>query len=107
MARFTVELPIIGVQQTNVDGKVYAKVFVAEQPDGQTEQIASIMTMPIKEEFQAEVFAAAASFQLGETIRLHVDTARGGKQSVRNEVFHVEPLTPTKPQQQQPAKASA
>lgn len=92
MARFTVELPILGVQRTNVEGKIYAKVFVGEEPDGQTEQISSIMIMPIREEMADEVFASAQSLSLGQMVRLHVETARGGKQSVRNEVFHIEPV---------------
>ena len=92
MARFTVELPLIGVQVVPVEDKIYAKVFVGEQPDGVTERVTSVMVMPIKDGHAPEIFAAAEGMHLGQIVRLHVDTARGGKQSVRNEVFHIEPV---------------
>ncbi len=104
MARFTVELPILGVQRTNVEGKIYAKVFVGEEPDGQTEQISSIMVMPIREDMADEVFASAQNLSLGQLVRLHVETARGRQQSVRNEVCHIEPVRAAVQQPGQPAK---
>lgn len=112
MARFQVEHPILAVQVTQVEQKTYAKIFVGEEPNRDAgERIASIMTYPVKEEFAAEVFAASADFKLGDMVRLHVETARGGKQMVRNEVFHIEPVNQGKtapapaPQANQPAKA--
>lgn len=92
MARFTMELPILGVQVTNVEGKVYAKVFVGEDPDGKTETVASIMSMSIREECADEVFAATRNLQLGQMVRLHVETERGGKQSTKNVVLNIEPV---------------
>lgn len=105
MARFKMELPILGVQMTNVEGKIYAKVFVGEEPDGQTEQISSIMTMPIREEYAAEVFAASAAFKLGQMVRLDIETERGGKQTTKNVVLHIEAVEPQRSQVlQQPGK---
>lgn len=92
MARFSMDLPILGVQRVNVESKIYAKVFVGEEPDGETEQIASIMSMNIRDEHVAEVFAATASMKLGQIVRIHVETARGGKQTVKNEVLFIEPI---------------
>lgn len=92
MARFVMELPILGVQVTKVDDKVYAKVFVGEEPDNVTETIASIMTMPIREECADEVFAATRGLQLGQMVRLQIETERGGKQSTKNVVLHIEPV---------------
>lgn len=112
MARFQVEHPILAVQVTQVEQKTYAKIFVGEEPNRDAgERIASIMTYPVREEFAAEVFAASAEFKLGDMVRLHVETARGGKQSMRAEVFHIEPVNQGKqasapaPQANQPAKA--
>ncbi|THG82153.1 hypothetical protein E5198_10325 [Pseudomonas sp. A-1] len=106
MARFTMELPILGVQVTKVDDKVYAKVFVGEEPDNQTETIASIMTMPIREECADEVFAATRALQLGQMVRLHVETERGGKQSTKNVVLHIEPVQHRPVQPNQPGQVS-
>lgn len=109
MARFQVEHPILAVQVTQVEQKTYAKIFVGEEPDKEAgERIASIMTYPVKEEYAAEVFAASAEFKLGDLVRLHVETARGGKQSMRAEVFHIEPVNSVKPAApaSQPAKAN-
>jgi len=102
MARFKMELPILGVQMTNVEGKIYCKVFVGEEPDGKTEQISSVMTMPVREEYAAEVFAAAANFELGQMVRLDIETERGGKQSTKNVVLHIEAVTPQRAQGPQP-----
>jgi hypothetical protein len=111
MARFVMEGPILGVQVTKVDDKVYAKIFIGEDPDNVTETVSSIMTMPIREECADEVFAATRGLQLGQMVKLHIETERGGKQSTKNVVLHVEPVTasrpqqPQQPQQAQPAKA--
>jgi len=83
---------------TNVEGKIYAKVFVGEEPDGQSEQISSIMTMPIREEYAAEVFAASAAFTLGQMVRLDIETVRGGKQTTKNVVLHIEAIEPQRSQ---------
>ena len=102
MARFQVEHPIIAVQVTQVDKKTYAKVFVGEEPQKENgEAIAAVMNYPIREEHAAEVFAAVQGLKMGDLVRLHVETARGGKQSMRPEVFHLEPVNQVKPTQQQ------
>lgn len=93
MARFVMELPILGVQVVKVENNVYAKVFVGEEPDNVTESITSIMTMPIRDECADEVLAATRGLQLGQMVRLHVETERGGKQSTKNVVLHIEPLS--------------
>lgn len=106
MARFKMEVPLLSVQMTNVEGKIYAKVFIGEEPDGQTEQISSITTMSIREEYAAEVFAASAAFKLGQMVRLDIETERGGKQTTKNVVLHIEAVEPQRPQlHQQPVKS--
>ncbi|MFT0212903.1 hypothetical protein VQ643_09855 [Pseudomonas sp. F1_0610] len=105
MARLIMEAPILGVQVTKVDDKVYAKVFVGEEPDGITEAVSSIMAMPILEGHADEVFAASKDLELGELCRFHIETSRGGKQTVRNDVYKVEPVNKSLGKSQpQPAK---
>lgn len=103
MARFVMELPILGVQVTKVEEKVYAKVFVGEEPDGVSEQIVSVMSMPILAEYAQEVFAAASTLKLGQMVKLTIETARGGKQSVKNEVVHIEPVQRSQSSQPNPS----
>lgn len=95
MARFVMEARIISVQRTKIEDKIYAKVFVAEEPDGQTEQIASIMTMELSGQVADEVFAAAANLRMGQLVKLDIETERGGKQSTKNVVLHIAPIQQT------------
>ena len=95
MARFQMEARIISAQLTEVDGTIYAKVFVAEEADGKTEQVASIMTMSIREEVAREVFAACSGLRMGQPVKLDIETERGGKQSTKNVVLHIAPIQQT------------
>ncbi|MOA58176.1 hypothetical protein D3C78_1825180 [compost metagenome] len=56
------------------------------------------MTMPIREECAAEVFAASAAFTLGQMVRLDIETERGGKQTTKNVVLHIESIEPQRSQ---------
>lgn len=105
MARFIAEFPVLGVQVVKVESKTYAKIFVGEEPDRVTEQVSAVMAMEIREDMADEVFAAASNFRLGQKVRLHIETQRGGKQSTKNVVLHVEAVE-QQPRQQQPGHAS-
>lgn len=103
MARMTMEAPILGTQFIEVNGVAYGKVFIGEEPDGKTEHIASVQQMSIKAEVAREVFESGQQFKLGEVVKLTIETDRGGKQTVKNEVIHIEAIAPQRahqPQQQ-------
>lgn len=100
MARFQMEARILSVQLTEIDEKIYSKVFVAEDADGKTEQISSVMTMDIRAEVAHEVFAASAGLRFGQLVKLDVETERGGKQATKNVVLHISPADRPAPQSQ-------
>ncbi|PWU29118.1 hypothetical protein DK254_13210 [Pseudomonas sp. RW407] len=92
MARMTMEAPILGTQYIEVNGVSYGKVFIGEEPDGKSEHIASVQQMNIKSEVAREVFESGQQFKLGQVVRFTIETDRGGKQSVKNEVVHIAAL---------------
>lgn len=92
MAKMTMEARILGAQYITVEEKVYAKVFIGDEPDGVTEHICSVQVMNIKEGVEREVFEACANFKIGQMCRFSIETDRGGKQAVKNQVTHVEAI---------------
>lgn len=106
MARMTMEAPILGTQYIEVNGVAYGKVFIGEEPDGKTEHIASVQQMNIKSEVAREVFESGQQFKLGQVVQFTIETDRGGKQSVKNEVIHIAAVGAQRTQQPQTQQAS-
>lgn len=108
MARSTMEVAFLGTQklafsQNGSEVKI-VKVFYGDEPDGQTENGLSIVSMDVPLEVADEVFASGANFEPLETVRIHFEIARAGKQKGNNLCLHLESVKPapqaTKPTQQ-------
>ncbi|AWT09169.1 hypothetical protein DM292_02520 [Stutzerimonas frequens] len=108
MARSTMEVAFLGTQklafsQNGSEVKI-VKVFYGDEPDGQTENGLSIVSMDVPLEVADEVFASGANFEPLETVRIHFEVARAGKQKGNNLCLHLESVKPAtqaaKPTQQ-------
>lgn len=106
MARFVMETKIVSVQRIKIEDKVYPKIFVCEDADGESEAVTAVMTMGIRDEFVDEVFAAAVGLKLGDLVRLTVETERGSKQTTKNTVLHLEPVQSRPVQPNQPGQVN-
>lgn len=126
MARSTMEVAFLGTQklafsQNGSEVKI-VKVFYGDEPDGQTENGLSIVSMDVPLEVADEVFASGADFAPLELVRITFEVARAGKQKGNNLCLQIEavdtkpatraaaPQTQAQPQGQQakpadPAKA--
>lgn len=116
MARSTMEVAFLGTQklafsQNGTEVKI-VKVFYGDEPDGQTENGLSIVSMDVPLEVADEVFASGANFEPLETVRIHFEIARAGKQKGNNLCLHLESAKtnatqaskPTQQPAQQPGK---
>lgn len=93
------ETRLISVQITKVDRNTYAKAFIANSPDGQTEALAAITSMNIIEEKADEIFhyVNSVGIQFGDTVRLHIRAVRGSQNSVKNIIEKIEAINAPKP----------
>jgi len=70
------------------------KVFYGDEPDGETENGLSIVSMDVPLEVADEVFASGANFEPLETVRIHFEIARAGKQKGNNLCLQLESVKP-------------
>jgi hypothetical protein len=120
MARSTMEVAFLGTQklafsQNGSEVKI-VKVFYGDEPDGETENGLSIVSMDVPLEVADEVFASGANFSPLENVRITFEVARAGKQKGNNLCLQIEAVD-TKParaaspqaqnQSQQQAKPAA
>lgn len=94
MARSTMEVAFLGTQklafsQNGSDVKI-VKVFYGDEPDGETENGLSIVSMDVPLEVADEVFAAGANFDPLQKVRITFEVARAGKQKGNNLAVHIE-----------------
>lgn len=94
MARSTMEVAFLSTQklafsQNGNDVKI-VKVFYGDEPDGETENGLSIVSMDVPLEVADEVFAAGAKFDPLEKVRITFEVARAGKQKGNNRCLHIE-----------------
>lgn len=103
------EAQLLSVQLIKVDGKTYAKAFVASSPDGTSEAIAAVTSMNLIEENAETIFryVQEQGIQLGEKVRLSINAVRGSQNTVKNVIESIEalPRPAGQQQQQQPAQA--
>jgi hypothetical protein len=96
MARSTIEVAFLGTQKlefSSKDGHVkIVKVFYGDEPDGETENGLSIVSMDVPAEVADEIFAAGANLAPLEPIRITFEVARAGKQKGNNLCLHIEPV---------------
>jgi hypothetical protein len=100
MARSTMEVAFLGTQklafsQNGTEVKI-VKVFYGDEPDGETENGLSIVSMDVPLEVADEVFASGANFAPLENVRITFEVARAGKQKGNNLCMHIEAVD-TKP----------
>lgn len=100
MARSTMEVAFLGTQklafsQNGSEVKI-VKVFYGDEPDGQTENGLSIVSMDVPLEVADEVFASGAGFAPLELVRITFEVARAGKQKGNNLCLQIEAVD-TKP----------
>ena len=105
MARSTMEVAFLGTQklafsQNGNDVKI-VKVFYGDEPDGETENGLSIVSMDVPLEVADEVFAAGANFDPLEKVRITFEVARAGKQKGNNLAVHLEAVDQKQTQRQQ------
>ncbi|MBB2494484.1 hypothetical protein [Aquipseudomonas ullengensis] len=98
MARSTMEVAFLGTQklafsQNGSEVKI-VKVFYGDEPDGETENGLSIVSMDVPLEVADEVFAAGANFDPLEKVRITFEVARAGKQKGNNLALHIEAVAP-------------
>lgn len=101
------EAQLLSVQLIKVDGKTYAKAFVASSPDGTSEAIAAVTSMNLIEENAETIFRYVheQGIQLGEKVRLSIKAVRGSQNTVKSLIESIEALPRPAGQQQQPAQA--
>jgi len=96
MARSTMEVAFLSTQKlefTGSNGHVkQVKVFYGDEPDGETENGLSIVSMDVPAEVADEIFAAGANIAPLEQIRISFEVARAGKQKGNNLCLHIEPV---------------
>ena len=96
MARSTMEVAFLSAQKlefTGSNGHVkQVKVFYGDEPDGETENGLSIVSMDVPAEVADEIFAAGANIAPLEQIRISFEVARAGKQKGNNLCLHIEPV---------------
>jgi len=68
------------------------KVFYGDEPDGETENGLSIVSMDVPPEVADEIFAAGANIAPLEQVRITFEVARAGKQKGNNLCLHIEPV---------------
>lgn len=98
MARSTMEVAFLSTQklafsQNGTEVKI-VKVFYGDEPDGETENGLSIVSMDVPLEVADEVFAAGANFDPLEKVRITFEVARAGKQKGNNLALHIEAVNP-------------
>jgi len=96
MARSTMEVAFLSTQKlefTGSNGHVkQVKVFYGDEPDGETENGLSIVSMDVPPEVADEIFAAGANIAPLEQVRITFEVARAGKQKGNNLCLHIEPV---------------
>lgn len=94
MARTTMEVAFLSTQKleftSNGNHVKQVKLFYGDEPDGETENGLSIVSMDVPLEVADEVFAAGANFAPLEQVRISFEVARAGKQKGNNLCLHVE-----------------
>lgn len=94
MARSTIEVPFLSTQKlafsnNGSDVRIY-KVFYGDTPDGVTDNCLSIVSMDVPAEVGEEVFAAGATLQPMQMVRITFEVERAGKQKGNNLCLQIE-----------------
>lgn len=106
MARSTIEVPFLSTQKlafnSNGSDVKIVKVFYGDEPDGVTDNGLSIVSMDVPLEVADEVFAAGATFEPMQMVRISFEVERAGKQKGNNLCLHIEAVAPVAPARAQP-----
>lgn len=109
MARSTIEVPFLSTQKlafnSNGSDVKIVKVFYGDEPDGVTDNGLSIVSMDVPLEVADEVFAAGATFEPMQMVRISFEVERAGKQKGNNLCLHIEAIEPK--QAQRPSSSPA
>ena len=109
MARSTMEVAFLSTQKleftANGNHVKQVKVFYGDEPDGETENGLSIVSMDVPLEVADEVFAAGANIAPLEQVRISFEIARAGKQKGNNLCLHIEPVKPKTDKPATPAQS--
>lgn len=94
MARSTIEVPFLSTQKlafsNNGSDVKIVKVFYGDEPDGVTDNGLSIVSMDVPLDVADEVFAAGATFEPMQMVRISFEVERAGKQKGNNMCIHIE-----------------
>lgn len=76
---------LLSVQKTVVEGKVYAKAFIALPANNETEAVSSVMQLTIPDTLIDQIMreTIANDIKLGELCNITLEMERGGKNSLR------------------------
>ncbi len=76
---------LLSVQKTAVEGKVYAKAFIALPANNETEAVSSVMQLTIPDSHIDTVMrdVIASDIKLGELCNITLEMERGGKNSLK------------------------
>lgn len=76
---------LLSVQKTVVEGKVYAKAFIALPANNETEAVSSVMQLTIPDTLIDQIMreTIANDIKLGELCNITLEMERGGKNSLK------------------------
>ncbi|NLY16341.1 MAG: hypothetical protein GXZ05_08165 [Gammaproteobacteria bacterium] len=76
---------LLSVQKTVVEGKVYAKAFIALPANNETEAVSSVMQLTIPDTLIDQIMreVIASDIKLGELCNITLEMERGGKNSLK------------------------
>lgn len=98
MARSTIEVSFLSTQKVafnnNGSDVKIVKVFYGDEPDGITDNCLSIVSMDVPLEVADEIFAAGATFEPMQMVRISFEVERAGKQKGNNMCVHIEAVEP-------------
>lgn len=76
---------LLSVQKTAVEGKVYAKAFIALPANNETEAVSSVMQLTIPDTHIDQIMreVIASDIKIGELCNITLEMERGGKNSLK------------------------
>lgn len=76
---------LLSVQKTAVEGKVYAKAFIALPANNETEAVSSVMQLTIPDTHIDQIMrdVIASDIKIGELCNVTLEMERGGKNSLK------------------------
>lgn len=109
MARSTMEVAFLCTQKleftSNGNHVKQVKFFYGDEPDGESENGLSIVSMDVPLDVADEVFASGANFHALEQVRVTFEIDRAGKQKGNNLCLHIEPVKPKADKPATPAQS--